>query len=94
MNPHQESPIQRDGFFSLQPGSVLLVEPLGWPCSYEECPPGLFIFRDTLCLMSEYGGDSYLASSGEAFWGGVSGKEARDALVVQPCVAKWGEANS
>jgi len=62
------------------------IEPDGWPCRYDECPAGLFRSKSgSFALMTEYGGESYLVDSGEAFWGGVSGKELRGALIVQPC---------
>ena len=44
----------------------LVVHPEGWPCSYEECRPGLFLYGDMIGLKSEYGGDGY-CDSGEAF---------------------------
>ncbi len=38
------------------------------------CPIGLFLAGDTLCLKTEYGSnegriDAYIVSSGEMFWG-------------------------
>ncbi|QIG68667.1 hypothetical protein EVB67_017 [Rhizobium phage RHph_TM3_3_14B] len=44
----------------------LVIQPEGWPCSYEECRPGFFVLDGDLFLKSEYGGDGY-CSSGEAF---------------------------
>jgi len=43
-------------------------------CTLAECPIGLFICRDELCLKTEYGNnegriDAYIVSSGEFFWG-------------------------
>lgn len=40
----------------------------------EECPIGLFLYEDELCLKTEYGDndgriDAYIVSSGEMFWG-------------------------
>lgn len=73
----------------------LIIKPDGWPCTLAECPPGFFVFEGWLGFKSEYGDDSdkmeVFNSGGEAFWGGVSGHEARAALVVQPVVAEWEE---
>jgi hypothetical protein len=46
--------------------------------------PGLFLWKDTLCLMTEYGTDAYIVSTGEAFWGGVQTPAQRDDLLVTP----------
>lgn len=46
--------------------------------------PGLFLWRDELCLMTEYGNDAYIVRSGEAFWGGTTSKAARGELMVMP----------
>lgn len=52
--------------------------------------PGLFLFgADTLCMKTEYGdpatgGEAYIISTGEAFWGGVSSKGQRARLLVTP----------
>ncbi|EHL99362.1 hypothetical protein HMPREF9946_03124 [Acetobacteraceae bacterium AT-5844] len=51
-----------------------------------ECSPGLFLFGDCLGFLSEYG-DPYVVSTGEAFWGGTSTKEARASLMVKPHTA-------
>jgi hypothetical protein len=42
--------------------------------SLAECPIGLFLHDDELCLKTEYGNndgriDAYIVSSGEFFWG-------------------------
>lgn len=66
----------------------LVIIPDGWPCRFAECRPGHFLFQDSLCLKSEYGGDAYI-ESGEAFWGGVKSKEERAELIVQPVYAMW-----
>jgi len=76
------------------------LQPVGDPVSLNECPPGPFEFNGSLGFKTEYGAakwlperdaftvshwpDPYVLDSGEAFWGGVSGQEARAALVVQP----------
>ena len=67
----------------------LILSPKGWPCMLFECPPGFFMFHDSLCFKSEYGGDEVFCDSGEIFWGGVSDKQERGHLVVQPVVAEW-----
>jgi len=54
--------------------TVLQIVPAGWPCTLEDCPPGLFVF---------------LAASGEVFWGGAVTHEQRCRLVVQPCQYEW-----
>ena len=68
----------------------LIIEPNGWPCFLEECPPGFFMFQDSLCFKSEYG-DEQFCESGEMFWGGTKTKEERAKLIVQPCINKWQE---
>lgn len=68
----------------------LVVVPAGWPCTYAECRPGLFVIDGHLNLKTEYGSDGY-CDSGEAFWGGVSGEEARNKLTIQPVDAIWEE---
>jgi hypothetical protein len=32
----------------------LVLEPQGWPCTLEECPPGLFLHRDSVGFKTEY----------------------------------------
>ncbi len=53
-----------------------------------DCPPGLFLFKGTLCFKSEYHTgskcDAYVVSSGEYFWGGVGTSEERAVLPVTP----------
>lgn len=58
-----------------------------------ECPPGLFLFGETMAFKSEYRtrtashqyqSDAYVLESGEYFWGGAKSSEAREALIVQP----------
>jgi hypothetical protein len=79
------------------------LQPVGDPVALNECPPGPFEFNGSLGFKTEYGAakwlperdaftvshwpDPYCLDSGEAFWGGVSGQEARAALVVQPLAA-------
>lgn len=64
------------------------------PVTLNDCPPGLFVFGGTLCFKSEYATtlenppyyqcDAYCVESGEYFWGGAKGTEARGKLMVQP----------
>lgn len=68
----------------------LVIHPDGWPCKFAECRPGYFLFMEALCLKTEYGDDAY-CESGEAFWGGVSSKEDRAGVIVQPVYAAWEE---
>ena len=65
------------------------IVPEGWPCTLGDCPPGHFMSGDELCFKSEYRSNGQIevyCSSGEAFWGGVSGHDAREALIVQPVI--------
>lgn len=32
----------------------LILEPAGWPCSLRECPPGLFLFENSIYFKTEY----------------------------------------
>lgn len=68
----------------------LELQPEGWPCTFGECPPGLFLMGEDVCLRTQYGSDAYL-DNGDAFWGGASTKEDRNALIVQPLKAVWME---
>lgn len=71
----------------------MVIVPDGWPCRYAECRPGFFVFQDSLCLKSEYGGleIASFCESGEAFWGGVTTKDDLANLSVQPVEAVWEE---
>jgi len=33
----------------------LVLEPYGWPCSLGDCPPGPFLYENTVCFKTEYG---------------------------------------
>ncbi len=62
-------------------------------CTLAECPPGLFLFNGYLGFKSEYHTkagqpDAYCVESGEYFWGGAKGIEARAALLVTPVDAE------
>ena len=60
------------------------------PCTFADCPPGLFRWNGLLCFKSEYSTkagqpDAYCVDSGEYFWGGTSGDlEKRRNLIVKP----------
>ena len=61
-----------------------------------DAPVGLFLFGDTLCLMTEYsssgcGREAYIVSSGEMFWGGAKSKEERANLDVTPVTVRPGD---
>ena len=61
-----------------------------------EAPVGLFLFGDTLCMMTEYssegcGRHAYIVSSGEMFWGGAKSKEERANLEVTPVEVRLDE---
>lgn len=49
-----------------------------------DCPIGLFMAGDTLCVKTEYGNDdAYIVWSGERFWGGAKTyDEIGNALVL------------
>jgi len=73
----------------------LKIEPNGWPCKFFECPIGLFLSEDTLCLRTEYGDDAFIIESGESFWGPApQTKKSRAECVVQPCIAVWHKTES
>ena len=54
----------------------------------DDCPVGLFLFDNTLCMKTEYGTssgaiESFIVSSGEAFWGGTdTATEQRNLMVT------------
>ena len=50
----------------------------------EDCPIGLFIKDDTLCVKTEYGNDAYVVCSGEFFWGGTATQDERNKVMVLP----------
>ena len=77
---------------------TLQILPEGWPCRLDECKPGPFTYHDTVGFKTEYvrteeefKGDIevYVLDSGEMFWGGVTDRKERSALIVQPCVCLW-----
>ena len=72
------------------------LEPREYLIPLDHCPVGLFLFRDTLAVMTEYSTtasghvrqrDAYIVESGEYFWGGTSDPSARAKLLVKPCGA-------
>lgn len=79
----------------------LVLNPVGWPCTLAECPPGLFLSffgneQGDVCLKTDYPkpgtrlSDAY-CDNGDAFWGGAQTKADREALRVQPIEATWEE---
>lgn len=57
----------------------------GEPVTLAECPVGLFESDSgELCVKSEYGVDSYIVSTGEAFWGGAKDPSQLRAVIVTP----------
>lgn len=69
----------------------LIIQPVGWPCAFAECPPGFFVAGESLCLKTEYGENEAYVESGEAFWGGADSILERDRLIVQPVMPVWVE---
>lgn len=61
-------------------------------CTLTKCPPGLFVFGDSIGFKTEYsdanGPEAYCVESGEYFWGGTSDREVRRALMVRPAYLK------
>ncbi len=49
-----------------------------------DCPIGLFIKDNTLCVKTEYGNEAYIVSSGEYFWGGAKTKQQIGDVLVLP----------
>ncbi len=70
----------------------LIINPEGWPCSLRECPPGHFLWEDTLCFKTEYCKDQnetemeVYNGAGERFCYKGNGTE-----IVQPIVINWEE---
>ena len=50
----------------------------------KDCPIGLFIKDDTLCVKTEYGNESYIVWSGEYFWGGAESEAQIGEVLVLP----------
>lgn len=73
---------------------IWTLAPQGEPVPLNECPPGPFAYNGSLGFRSEYATtledprrhqvDAYCFESGEYFWGGAKGTEARGKLIVQP----------
>ena len=62
----------------------LVINPSGWPCSLEDCPPGFFLYLEQLCFKTEYRVDNEIqvyCGSGETF--------CVDNATVQPVWAEW-----
>ena len=53
-----------------------------------DCPTGLFLYKGTLCLRTQYSVDpAYVVSSGEIFTGGAKTHLGRLRLMVTPITA-------
>ena len=65
-----------------------IIKPVSFEMSLGECPPGLFLFKESLGFKSEYG-DIFCGDSGEYFWAGASGTIERDKLKVIPLESIW-----
>ena len=52
---------------------MIVVTPYGWPCKFEDCPPGLFVCMEgkktDVYLKTEYGNDEGYCPSGERYHG-------------------------
>lgn len=54
-------------------------------CRLKNCPIGLFIYDDELCIKTEYGcGYCYIISTGEIFRGGIDNRSKLSQLLVYP----------
>lgn len=54
-----------------------------------DAPVGLFMYKEALCLKTEYmnrqgGVEAYVVESGDVFWGGAKSQEERNNLDVTP----------
>ena len=71
----------------------LIIEPKGWTIRLEDCPPGFFVYGDSLFFKTEYGrgSDECFCDTGEYFR--LEGLDAsqRDNLHVQPVHYVWME---
>jgi hypothetical protein len=61
----------------------------GDECTLWDCPPGFFLFENSIHFKSEYSTDkgepeAYCGNSGEFFWGGAKSHIERRALKVTP----------
>lgn len=50
----------------------------------KDCPIGLFVKGNTLCVKTEYGNEAYIVCSGEYFWGGAKTKAEIGEVLVLP----------
>lgn len=46
----------------------LVIKPYEFPCTLNDCEPGLFVFGGEVCMKTDYG--TYFNCVGEVFWGG------------------------
>ena len=59
------------------------IKPRGFNIEYSKLPVGLFMYKDTICFITEYD-ESFIVESGESFWGGTSDKLSREKLICMP----------
>ena len=71
----------------------LVFKPAHFKLKLKECPPGFFLFENSVGFKSEYGDDVY-CDSGERFWGGKTIREETLELVVIPLEYQWVERDS
>jgi hypothetical protein len=71
----------------------LELQPNGWPCRLDECPPGPFVNgNDSLGFKSEYSKDGKIEAyneAGEFFVAGCSDEPCRREIMVQPVLPVW-----
>ena len=67
----------------------LTLEPEGWPCTFHECRPGLFVWQECVGIKSEYGIDDGYNEAGEQWWGEAETEEDRANIIVQPVKVVW-----
>lgn len=71
----------------------LVLIPDGWPVTFADLRPGLFVYDDNVGLKSEYGADAY-CETGEMWWGPQpQTTESRSATLVQPVRVEWIEVD-
>lgn len=64
-----------------------LIEPRGWPCTLNECPPGPFLCDGELSFKTEYKTDGHMEvynSVGEVLWAGKGSHAEVCKITVQP----------
>lgn len=68
----------------------LVMVPNNWSCSLEECPPGFFVYENSLCFKTEYhrsnGQVNAFNEAGEYFY-----CEDDQKVIIQPVIPVWEE---